>query len=372
MEITADDVKQWISEWENDTMDFKSYQILSEPHKLGELMVAFGCNKFVSEDFGGRIIIGVNNERQVEKFEAKQGHEETIMNVARDKCNPSMIPNFQLVKIDDLQVYVITIPKMITLPFTLNTKEGKVHRIRVGSTIREPTAEELDRLYDKKNFENNQSKISLITKHFPAKTNMPIRHITIIPIDSNSKMINFDKRTTDWIKAIQPIHTSIHDSKLIQDSVHYLNNNFPSSDTCWGIVNELGYFSFLEVLRPNEKTVFIGREVYFLLIMLKYIQQLYQNFGYNQRILLKYKFHNVQNYYFKNQNITDPYHFTGAVILRSDFVIERTVSMASLNPKVVVGSILEEIARTCDWAVDEGEFSAYIEKLCKEAPQLLK
>ena len=372
MEITADDVKQWISEWENDTMDFKSYQILSEPHKLGELMVAFGCNKFVSEDFGGRIIIGVNKERQVEKFEAKQGHEETIMNVARDRCNPSMMPNFQLVEIDDSQVYVITIPKMTTVPFKLNTREGKVHRIRVGSTIREPTAEELDRLYDKKNFENNQSKISLITKHFPANTNMPIRHITIIPIDSNSKMINFDKRTTDWIKAIKPIHTSLHEPKLIQDSVHYLNNNFPSSDTCWGIVNELGYFSFLEVLISNEKTVFIGREVYFLLSMLKYIQQLYQNFGYNQRILLQYKFHNVQNYYFKNQNVTDPYHFTSAVILRSDFVIERTVSMASLNPKVVVGSILEEIARTCDWAVNEGEFSAYIEKLCKEAPQLLK
>ena len=111
--------------------------------------------------------------------------------------------------------------------------------------------------------------------------------------------------------------------------MHYLNSNFPSRDTCWGVVNELGYFSFIEVLISTEKTVFVGREVYFLLIMLKYIQQLYQNFGYNQRILLQYKFHNVQNYHFKSHDVTDPYHFTDAVILRSDFVIKRTVCTAS-------------------------------------------
>ena len=95
MTITLADVNKWVARWEGHTLDFKSHGILSHTEDLAELIVAFGNNKFVSEDFGGRIIIGVNDNKEFENFEAKQGHEELIMNISRDKCYPAINPKFE-------------------------------------------------------------------------------------------------------------------------------------------------------------------------------------------------------------------------------------------------------------------------------------
>lgn len=50
MPVTAEDVKRWSINFESQTMDLKSYGILSHVEDLAGLMVAFANNKFVSQD----------------------------------------------------------------------------------------------------------------------------------------------------------------------------------------------------------------------------------------------------------------------------------------------------------------------------------
>jgi len=145
---TKYNIKQWIKDWESLTLDFKLKDILSDNFKIAKTMVSFGNNKYVEKDFGGRLVIGVNNKtRAVEGVEFDPKHEEHIMNIARDKCYPSISPVFEKIDYEGKTLYVITIPKMTSTPYQLITKEGRIHLIRVGSTIREPTSIELARLY---------------------------------------------------------------------------------------------------------------------------------------------------------------------------------------------------------------------------------
>lgn len=365
--ITENELKKLIECGETNTIDFKSFRILSDVPKLAELMVAFGNNKFISEDFGGRIIIGVTDDaHQVEDFKIKSGHEESIMNVARDKIYPGMNPSFDKVSVDEKMVYVITIPKMINIPYQLIERDGNTHRIRVGTTVREPTFQELDNLYNK-NEQKLDEKIDIITSKFPGSIGHPFRHISIIPFDSNAQMIFFGKENTEWLKANHPKTMSITDKKLIQNEIHYKNKNFPGSGTDWGIINEQGYFSLFGILaHQNERIIYLEREIMFLLEVFDFIQKIFTKFDYHQRIFINYKHGNVESYNLTTSDIFDKYHSKDHLVQTSDFVISRIVSLGSFDSKVLTGSILEELARTCDWPVDEGEFKGHINKIFQE------
>jgi len=369
MTITEDNVKNWIKQWEGQTLDFKSYEILSHSHDLAELMVAFGNNKFVSEDFGGRIVIGVNNKKHFESFEAKQGHEESIMNIARNNCYPSTNPKFEVVKIDSSQVYVVTVPKMTNTPFQLITNKGRIHKIRVGSTIRDPTPEELQALYGNQSNETQEEKLSKIISKFP-NTSEPFRHITIIPLDANAKLFEFQKGTADFLKNFKPVALNVRLGTLIQNEIHYRGRNFPASANAWAIINDLGYFSCMEIMNRKKKLMHIGREIVFLFSILQYIKRVYGEVGYDKRILINYRHNGVQNYRFEVEDIGNRYHFTEKTVQVSDFTIKRPISLTSLDTKTIVMSILEEIARACNWSVNEGEFSGYIDEILKEASEL--
>jgi len=366
---TEEEVKKMIEEWEGETQDFKSFEILSHSNDLAELMVAFGNNKFVSSDYGGKIIIGVNNEKTIETFEEKQGHEESIMNIARDKCYPSINPKFENIEINSDHVYVITIPKMTNTPYQLITKNGKTHRIRVGSTIREPTSQELESLYGN-SAKNDDEKFESIISKFPSSSN-PFRHFTVIPLDSNSKLLEFDRDTVILLKNMPPIYTNIAKRTLIQNEIHYTSNNFPSSDTAWAILNDFGCFSCMEMMGSTNKRIHIGREIVFLFSMFQYIKNVFKEIGYDQRILINYRHNGVQNYSFSTDDISDVFYMTNAGAQISDFTIQRTVSIKSLNVKTVVCSILEEIARACDWPLESGAFDNYVDKILKKVGEIL-
>lgn len=154
MTITDAEIENWFKDFEDQTMDRKSIGIISHTEDLAELMVAFANNKFTSHEFGGRIIIGIDKNGNMDNLTAIQGHEELIMNVARTKCIPSLSPQFEKISYKGGVLYIITIPKMTDVPYQLKTEKGNVHKIRVGSTIREPTYEELRKLYSL-NLDNN-------------------------------------------------------------------------------------------------------------------------------------------------------------------------------------------------------------------------
>jgi len=363
--FTEQDVRSWISEWEGLTLDFKSHKILSEPQKLARLMVAFANNKYISEDFGGRIIIGISDDtRKIEKFVAKQGHEEFVMNIARDKCSPSIRPMFEDVQISNDHVYVITIPKMTHTPHALNTDSGKVHLIRVGSTIREPSADELEQLFKKVDDSKSEGEITKFQNSLPVIPDA-IRELLVIPIDSNSRLIEFNQENVDWLRSRQLQYVNIESyGRIVQNEIHYRNSSFPENPHTYGVINDMGYFCLQEKIH-EQRLIAAGREVVFLFVILRHIQQLYKHFNYDQRLLIRYTHYKVENFVLGSSNIDDPFHM-GKTTQMHQFTITREVSLKSFDPQKLVASIMEELTRAFGEVEDETFFIHYVENIVKK------
>lgn len=122
---------------EGPTLDFKDSRILSDSFKLARILTAFANAE------GGILLIGIKDDKTIEGMKAKKGHEEHIMNIASDKCDPSLAPKFQKVNMSEKgDVYEIRVLERQGPFHAVKTKDGYKFFIRVGSTIRElPPAE---------------------------------------------------------------------------------------------------------------------------------------------------------------------------------------------------------------------------------------
>lgn len=136
---TSTDVLRLIEQGEGTKLEWKDSRILDNPIKLAKSMTA------IANQEGGIILIGVKDNGTIEGMKAKKGHQEHIMNVATDRCEPPIAPSFQRVKISrEANVYVLTIPrKRRDLYHAVKTREGLVYPIRVGSRTREMRPYEL-------------------------------------------------------------------------------------------------------------------------------------------------------------------------------------------------------------------------------------
>jgi hypothetical protein len=135
-------IDELIAEGESQTTDFKKSDILSNATKLATLMAAF------ANSTGGRILIGVCDDGTLEGMTAKKEHENHIMNIARDRCDPPLTPKFSVVKKTKGDIYVVKILRYRTFPHAVITREGRVYFIRVGTTVREVTPSELALLFE--------------------------------------------------------------------------------------------------------------------------------------------------------------------------------------------------------------------------------
>jgi len=135
-------VDQLIAQKEGQTVDFKKSEILSDPTKLAILMTAF------ANSAGGRILLGVCNDGTLEGMKAKREHEAHIMNIARDRCDPPLIPTFSEVGKTGGDVYVVKVLRYRMLPHAVKTGEQRTYYIRVGSTVRVATPTELALLFE--------------------------------------------------------------------------------------------------------------------------------------------------------------------------------------------------------------------------------
>jgi hypothetical protein len=195
MDISNTDIDNWFKDFEDQIMDRKSIGILSHPDDLASLMVAFANNKSTRQEFGGRIIIGIDNNGTMDNFTPKQGHEELIMDVARGKCLPALSPHFEKIGYNGGFLYVVTIPKMTDTPYQLKTKNGNIHKIRVGSTVRDPTYLELRGLYSLNNA--NQLNVDLLPDGLFVKLLlklgrwyvMKIRRVSDVPLEKEVKVL---------------------------------------------------------------------------------------------------------------------------------------------------------------------------------------
>jgi len=136
--VSAKQILRLIEKGESATLEFKDSRILSDPFKVAKIMTAFANTE------GGILLIGIKDDGSIEGMKAKKGHEEHIMNIASEKCDPPLAPRFEKVSIPNKgDIYFVQILEKQGPYHAVKTKDGYKFFVRVGSTIRERTPSQL-------------------------------------------------------------------------------------------------------------------------------------------------------------------------------------------------------------------------------------
>lgn len=134
--ITKKDVKKAILEGESLLVEFKE-KILHLDSLAGEITA-------LANTEGGIIIIGIDDQGNIKGLKQAQGLEENIMNLVRSNIEPALSVDFLIIEMQDKKIAGIKVPKSASRPH--KTNQGKYY-IRVGTTKRFPSQEELARMY---------------------------------------------------------------------------------------------------------------------------------------------------------------------------------------------------------------------------------
>jgi len=121
-------IKNLIEQGEGEYIEFKRQEILSKNFELAREMVALANHR------GGYILIGVDDGGQIKGVKRKKGHEEHIINIARDRCDPPITPKIKAHTIDGKEIYCICIPQRNHVLHRVKTTKGNQTFIRVGPT----------------------------------------------------------------------------------------------------------------------------------------------------------------------------------------------------------------------------------------------
>jgi ATP-dependent DNA helicase RecG len=93
---------------------------------------------------GGRVLIGVEDDKTLSGLGTWS--EERVMDVARSSLDPAPVPQWQVVELSGVRVAVVSVDQGTEKPYAVGGGEGKQYYMRVGSTSRPATREELIRL----------------------------------------------------------------------------------------------------------------------------------------------------------------------------------------------------------------------------------
>ncbi len=124
-----------IQQGENSAVEFKTANV--RPESLAKEMVAF------ANHLGGRILLGIEDSGAIVGVN-KPEIEEWVMNVARNNVVPGLQIDVNEHDIGGLKLIEVVVPKGLHKPY--QTLDGK-YLLRVGSTNRQATKEELSRLF---------------------------------------------------------------------------------------------------------------------------------------------------------------------------------------------------------------------------------
>jgi len=137
--MTKLELLEIIRNGENSYIEFKLDSI--NPNDLAEVFVGFANSD------GGKVLLGVDDNGDIIGI-ARDNIEEWIINICRNNCEPGIIPLIEMIEVEPTKkVMVIMIPK--GLGSVYKTNRGR-WRIRVGSTTRECSTEELARLFQQR------------------------------------------------------------------------------------------------------------------------------------------------------------------------------------------------------------------------------
>lgn len=131
-----------ITNGENSGVEFKRDVV--QNHDLAKELVAF------SNLSGGMVLLGVEDDRRISGI-TRQDLEEWVMTACRDKIRPSIIPFFEVVR--ELEpgkdVAIVTVTRGYDV-HSLWHNNRNTYYIRVGTQSREPSPEELGRLFQQR------------------------------------------------------------------------------------------------------------------------------------------------------------------------------------------------------------------------------
>ncbi len=285
-------IKKWIEQGEGLTIDFKNSGILSHVDGLARAMTAFANNKYICEPHGGKLLIGVTDNGLIEGVNYDKQHEETIMNVARDKIDPPIIPKFDKIEIDKKTVYVVTIPKTISTIHELRTKGRLTPLIRVGSTIRSPSQNELMQL--KETQEKPVEEIEKIEsfKNFKIPYSEFYRKIMVTPKNVNSTLLEFDKQVFEYLASLNLSYMNLCYPTLHQNEIHFLRDKtFSNTINLGGLLDNNGNACFLESQCKNKNTEmvwYLQRDIFYLKSVLNFVKTVFKKYNYLGNIQINY------------------------------------------------------------------------------------
>ena len=133
-----EDIMYIIENGENSGIEFKEEDVHND--SIAKEIVAFLNFK------GGTVLFGINNDGIIIGVKDK-GFEERIMNIFYNKIFPSVIPEYEEIKINEKKVAVVKIETGIDKPYYTKINGKNCYFIRYGSTSREASREELLRLF---------------------------------------------------------------------------------------------------------------------------------------------------------------------------------------------------------------------------------
>lgn len=135
--LTRDELAALIAAGEDSFTEFK--ESATTPSDVAKEMCAF------ANTADGRIVIGVDDDLRI--IGDEDWDEERAMNVARTSIDPPIIPTYQrLVWEEGKEVAVVGVEQGTEKPYARRMGESRHYYVRVGSTSRQASQEELIRL----------------------------------------------------------------------------------------------------------------------------------------------------------------------------------------------------------------------------------
>lgn len=139
---TRTELLEIISNRENSGVEFKRDDL--QNHALAKELVAF------SNLEGGMVLLGVEDDGSIAGL-TRDNLEEWVMTVCRDKIRPAIIPFFEVIRDVDpgKDVAIVRVERGFDV-HSLWHNNRNTYYIRVGSQTREPTPQELSRLFQQR------------------------------------------------------------------------------------------------------------------------------------------------------------------------------------------------------------------------------
>lgn len=133
--LNGGDLRALIEQGENSRIEFKSASV--RPEAVAREIVAF------ANSHGGALLIGVEDDGNITGIE-RSDLDEWLANILRHNVVPALAVEYSEVRIGEKTVCAIEVPKGKDRPY--QTQDGK-YWLRIGSTNRTATKEELSRLF---------------------------------------------------------------------------------------------------------------------------------------------------------------------------------------------------------------------------------